>query len=104
MAGAPIAGRAPRGVETAALTLLAMIAFAAYEREAGLPDGVFNVLHGDKTAVDGISFDVRAGEVLFRQGEPSTGLYAVVHGRIALTARSSPTKRASTRPSGRLRT
>lgn len=30
---------------------------------------------------------LRIGEVLFRQGEPSTGLYAVVHGRIALTAR-----------------
>ena len=32
---------------------------------------------------------LRAGEVLFRQGEPSTGLYAVAHGRIALTARST---------------
>jgi CRP-like cAMP-binding protein len=29
------------------------------------------------------------GEVLFRQGEPSTGFHAVVHGRIALTARSA---------------
>lgn len=27
------------------------------------------------------------GETLFRQGEPSTGLHAVVHGRIALTVR-----------------
>jgi CRP/FNR family transcriptional regulator, dissimilatory nitrate respiration regulator len=32
---------------------------------------------------------LRAGEVLFRQGEPSTGLYAVVHGRVVLTARSA---------------
>lgn len=31
---------------------------------------------------------LRAGDALFRQGEPSTGLYAIVHGRIALTARS----------------
>ena len=30
---------------------------------------------------------LRRGEVLFRQGEPSTGLHAVVHGRIALTVR-----------------
>ena len=28
---------------------------------------------------------LRAGETLFRQGEPSTGVHAVVHGRIALT-------------------
>ncbi len=28
---------------------------------------------------------LRAGEMLFRQGEPSTGVHAVVHGRIALT-------------------
>ena len=28
---------------------------------------------------------LRAGEWLFRQGEPSTGVHAVVHGRIALT-------------------
>lgn len=32
---------------------------------------------------------LRAGDALFRQGEPPTGLYAVVHGRIALTARSA---------------
>ena len=32
---------------------------------------------------------LRSGDALFRQGEPPTGLYAVVHGRIALTARSS---------------
>lgn len=31
---------------------------------------------------------LRAGETLFRQGEPSTGVHAVVHGRIALTART----------------
>jgi CRP-like cAMP-binding protein len=32
---------------------------------------------------------LRAREVLFRQGEPATGLHAVVHGRIALTARGA---------------
>jgi CRP-like cAMP-binding protein len=32
---------------------------------------------------------LRRGEVLFRQGDPSTGFHAVVHGRIALTARSA---------------
>jgi CRP-like cAMP-binding protein len=31
---------------------------------------------------------LRSGEILFRQGEPSTGFHAVVHGRIALSARS----------------
>lgn len=31
---------------------------------------------------------LRSGETLFRQGEPSTGFHAVVHGRIALVARS----------------
>jgi CRP-like cAMP-binding protein len=31
---------------------------------------------------------LRRGEMLFRQGEPSTGFHAVVHGRIALAARS----------------
>jgi CRP-like cAMP-binding protein len=30
---------------------------------------------------------LRAGDALFSQGEPSTGFYAVVHGRIALVAR-----------------
>ena len=39
MAGSPIAGGAPRGVETAALTLLAMIAFAVL-------DGIALVLSG----------------------------------------------------------
>lgn len=37
---------------------------------------------------------LRAGETLFREGEPSTGLHAVVHGRIALTVH---------RPGGRQR-
>lgn len=32
---------------------------------------------------------LKRGEFLFRQGEPSTGLYAVVHGRIALSSRST---------------
>lgn len=32
---------------------------------------------------------LRRGEVLFRQGEPSTGFHAVVHGRIALTTRAA---------------
>jgi CRP-like cAMP-binding protein len=32
---------------------------------------------------------LRRGETLFRQGEPSTGFHAVVHGRIALVSRSS---------------
>lgn len=31
---------------------------------------------------------LRRGETLFRQGEPATGFHAVVHGRIALVARS----------------
>lgn len=31
---------------------------------------------------------LRSGETLFLQGEPSTGFHAVVHGRIALVARS----------------
>jgi CRP-like cAMP-binding protein len=31
---------------------------------------------------------LRSGEILFRQGEPSTGFHAVVHGRIALVART----------------
>jgi len=31
--------------------------------------------------------ELKRGEFLFRQGEPSTGCYAVVHGRIALTSR-----------------
>jgi len=30
---------------------------------------------------------LHAGETLFREGEPSTGVHAVVHGRIALTVR-----------------
>lgn len=32
---------------------------------------------------------LRSGEILFSQGEPSTGFHAVVHGRIALMVRSS---------------
>ncbi|HSA88920.1 MAG TPA: Crp/Fnr family transcriptional regulator [Burkholderiales bacterium] len=32
---------------------------------------------------------MRAGDALFRQGDRCTGLYAVVHGRIALTASTS---------------
>jgi CRP-like cAMP-binding protein len=32
---------------------------------------------------------LRRGEALFRQGDASTGLYAVVHGRVALTTRSA---------------
>jgi CRP-like cAMP-binding protein len=32
---------------------------------------------------------LRGGETLFRQGEPSTGFHAVVHGRIVLVARSA---------------
>ena len=32
---------------------------------------------------------LRRGETLFREGEPSTGFFAVVHGRIAITARSA---------------
>jgi CRP-like cAMP-binding protein len=32
---------------------------------------------------------LRSGETLFRQGEPSTGFHAVVHGRIALVVRSA---------------
>jgi CRP-like cAMP-binding protein len=32
---------------------------------------------------------LRRGEVLFRQGEPSTGFHAVVHGRVALAARGA---------------
>lgn len=32
---------------------------------------------------------LRPGDTLFRQGDRCTGLYAVVHGRIALTARTS---------------
>ena len=31
--------------------------------------------------------ELRRGEFLFRQGEPATGLYALVHGRMALTSR-----------------
>lgn len=31
--------------------------------------------------------ELKRGEFLFRQGEPSTGFYAVVHGRIALSSR-----------------
>jgi CRP/FNR family transcriptional regulator, dissimilatory nitrate respiration regulator len=33
--------------------------------------------------------ELRRGEVLFRQGEPATGFYAVVLGRVALTSRSA---------------
>lgn len=32
---------------------------------------------------------LRSGETLFRQGEPSTGFHAVVHGRIALVVRAA---------------
>lgn len=32
---------------------------------------------------------LRSGETLFRQGEPSTGFHAVVHGRMVLVARSA---------------
>lgn len=31
--------------------------------------------------------ELKRGELLFRQGEPCTGFYVVVHGRIALTSR-----------------
>jgi len=31
--------------------------------------------------------ELRRGEFLFRQGEPATGIYALVHGRVALTSR-----------------
>ena len=31
--------------------------------------------------------ELRRGEFLFRQGEPSTGIYALVHGRVALSSR-----------------
>ena len=33
---------------------------------------------------------MRSGETLFKQGDPSTGFYAVVHGRIALVAAAAP--------------
>jgi len=36
---------------------------------------------------------LKRGEVLFRQGEPASGLYAVVHGRVALTTRSAGRER-----------
>lgn len=32
---------------------------------------------------------LRAGEILFRQGEPSSGMHAVVHGRVALIVRGA---------------
>lgn len=38
---------------------------------------------------------VKAGETLFVQGEPSTGLHAVVHGRIALSVRAHGRERTS---------
>ena len=31
--------------------------------------------------------ELRRGEFLFRQGEPASGIYALVHGRVALTSR-----------------
>jgi CRP-like cAMP-binding protein len=31
--------------------------------------------------------ELRRGEFLFRQGEPATGIYALVHGRVALSSR-----------------
>lgn len=33
--------------------------------------------------------ELKRGEFVFRQGEPSTGFYAVVHGRVALSSRST---------------
>jgi CRP-like cAMP-binding protein len=38
---------------------------------------------------------LKAGETLFVQGEPSTGLHAVVHGRIALAARAHGRERVT---------
>jgi malonate-semialdehyde dehydrogenase (acetylating)/methylmalonate-semialdehyde dehydrogenase len=39
-------------------------------KEAGLPDGVFNVLHGDKVAVDGLLRDPRVAAVSFVGSTP----------------------------------
>ncbi len=39
-------------------------------KEAGLPDGVFNVLHGDKVAVDGLLRDARVAAVSFVGSTP----------------------------------
>jgi CRP-like cAMP-binding protein len=46
---------------------------------AGLPPDVLERLGSASTRCE-----LRRGDVLFRQGEPSTGLFAVVYGRLAL--------------------
>jgi malonate-semialdehyde dehydrogenase (acetylating) / methylmalonate-semialdehyde dehydrogenase len=55
-------------------------------REAGLPDGVFNVLHGDKVAVDGLLTDPRVAAVSFVGSTPvAKHVYATAaaHGKRA---------------------
>jgi malonate-semialdehyde dehydrogenase (acetylating)/methylmalonate-semialdehyde dehydrogenase len=48
----------------------ASILLAQLLKEAGLPDGVFNVVHGDKVAVDGLLHDPRVAAVSFVGSTP----------------------------------
>ena len=43
-------------------------------KEAGLPDGVFNVLHGDKVAVDALLEDPRVKAISFVGSTPIAGM------------------------------
>jgi len=48
----------------------ASLLLAAWLKEAGVPDGVFNVVHGDKEAVDAILFDPDISAVSFVGSTP----------------------------------
>ena len=48
----------------------ASVHLAGLLKEAGLPDGVFNVVHGDKTAVDALLQDARVSAVSFVGSTP----------------------------------
>lgn len=50
----------------------AAFAFAELTARAGLPDGVFNILHGDEAAIDGLCAQEDVGRLAF-SGDPALG-------------------------------
>ena len=72
--------------------------------EAGLPDGVFNVVHGDKTAVDALLEHPDVAAVSF-VGSTPIAKYIYEHGHGQRQARAGPWRRQEPRdrPAGRRR-
>ena len=70
----------------------ASILLAEMLKEAGLPDGVFNVIHGDKTAVDAILAHPTIQAVTF-VGSTAIAEYVYSNRHKARQARASPRRR-----------